>query len=200
MDLLAEKNMTVAHLLAEHRQILIAVERLENLVAGPRPERVDRLSRKRWAFTRDLLLHFTHVEAWAHAPLLADARAGAVRAARVSRDETVRLVGDFRGHTARGYGFPAPEQWGEYGLVIDHLMGRIRARLTAQEAALYPLLPAQPRTGAAAAAPLSYAAGAWEIRELIYGKDGAPIARQRDVPIPWPHFERHEAAFGTVPA
>ncbi|MEZ0244562.1 MAG: hypothetical protein ACAH11_14400 [Sphingomonas sp.] len=200
MDREAEKNMTVAHLLAEHRQILVAVERLESLVAGPRPDRVDGLSRKRWAFTRDLLLHFTHVEAWVHAPLLADTRAEAVRAAHVSRDETARLIADFRGHTARWYGFPAAGQWGEYGLVVDDLMGRIRARLTAQVRALYPLLPARPRASAVTPQPLSYAAGAWEIRQLIYGKDGAPIVEQSDEPAPWAHFERHEAAFGTSPA
>lgn len=199
MDLNAEKNMTVAHLMAEHRQILHTVERLEAMVAGPRPDRVDGLSCKRWAFTRDLLLHFSHVESWVHAPLLGDRRAEAVRAAKASRDDTARLIADFRNHTARWYGLPPAASWGEYGLVVDHLMGRIRARFAAQERSLYPLLPAQPRAGAAPVQPLGYAAGAWEIRQLIYGADGVPITEQHEAELPWPHFERHETAFGTVP-
>jgi hypothetical protein len=181
-----KKKMKVAQLLGEHRRILVVVGGLEALVAGPRPDRVDRLSTKRWAFTRDLLLHFSHVETWVHAPLLADRRDGVARAAALSREQTVTLVRDFEHHAARWHGFPAPAQWGEYALVIDHLMGRIRARLAWQERSLYPLLPAEPGDRGAAIAPVNYAAEAWKIRELIYGKDGLPIAEHNGARSLWP--------------
>lgn len=177
--------MPVAPLLAEHRRILTAVDGLEALVAGPRPDRVEGLSGRRWAFTRDLLLHFSHVEALVHAPLLADRRPAATIAAAMSRDQTARLIADFRAHTARWHGFPVPAEWNDYRLVIDHLMGRIRARLAAQEHSLYPLLPADPLPDAPPRRPINYAGEAWAIRKLIYGEDGTPIEDRRALLSPW---------------
>jgi len=154
----------------EHRRLLMVCDALEAFVAGPWPGTVDRLVAVRWDFTREMLLHFAHVETGLLQPMMADQRGeAAARAARSSHD----LCGAydcFSRHAQRWHGLPSEDSWHEYRQAIALLTRRIRVRLVAEESEIHPLLPVRPggRRVLPATEPINYAAEAWRIRGLLY--------------------------------
>jgi len=160
--------MPIGTLLAEHRRIMANVESLETLVAGARPDMPDMLFRDRWAFTRDLLLHFSKDETLVLRPLMGDRRPHVAALAKQSAAQLAALYEAFQLHTKRWQGFPAEADWPEYSRAVRHLLARLRARIAAEEAGLYHFLPAQRDGSADRAPPTDYAATAWRIRDGLY--------------------------------
>jgi hypothetical protein len=167
--------MCIDRLLAQHVRILNAVARLEEFCDSPRPETVDGLSRNRWMFTRDLMLHFGQMESAVYAPMRRDLRVEAVELADQASKETAKLVADFRRHAKRWHGLPSEERWDEYRVALKALMMRIRQRLDHEARIIATCLPLQPRDGDGTPGRNPYVSQAWEIRELIYHEDDSPV-------------------------
>jgi hypothetical protein len=159
----------VARLAVEHCKLLEAVDGLERLVARPAPRSLDGLATGRRAFTRDMLLHFAHVQKLVLDPLLRDIRPHAVQKAIRSSDDLISVYEQFQRHAGRWKGLPSAENWTEYAGAIRLLTRRIRVRLAAQESEIYPLLPAQSGGGRArlTRTPIDYSAEAWKVSALI---------------------------------
>lgn len=164
--------MSVDRLLAQHVRILENVAALERLADAPQPPAVEELSRDRWAFTRDLLLHFARIDSVLYARLQADPRPEVAERAVLAASETAELVADFRAHVLRWRGLPTQAQWQSYGEAVRGLMQRIRDRLDAETSLIARSLPLP------CGKPVRsnrYAADAWEIRRSIYDNN-QPVA------------------------
>ena len=160
-------------LLADHDRLAANLVSLERCVAAPHPGSFAPLAAVRWQFTRDMMLHFAHVQGQVLDPMMADRRVGAaIRAARSSED-LISVTEQFQRHADRWKGLPSPEDWNDYRRAIALLCRRLRVRLAAQETEIYPLLPVQPggERLSPMREPLPYATLAWQVRRLIYGPD-----------------------------
>ncbi|MDP5278433.1 hemerythrin domain-containing protein [Sphingomonas sp. DG1-23] len=165
--------MPVDRLLAQHCRILANVDAVEQFAAGAAPSHADKMADKRWAFTRDLLLHFARMESTIYGPMMNDRREHAQQTAALASVETATLMAEYREHVARWQGPHPADQWETYRRAIARLMRRIRTRLEAEAAEIVPLLPIQhdgPRSGPTRE---TYAAEAWEIRGVLF--DGVPL-------------------------
>jgi hypothetical protein len=158
--------MPIQQVLVRHGRILRNLARLERLVAGERPTSVDRLADSRWAFTRDLLLHFAAMESRVYGPLMEEERAEGQAQAALASARTQALVRDFADHCVRWHGYPPAEQWDCYRRSIERLTAAVRERIDAEASEIVPLLPL--RGGAGRPTPEGYAAEAWRIRAVIY--------------------------------
>lgn len=165
--------MSVDRLLAQHCRILANVDAVERFAAGPPPPPSVSMADKRWAFTRDLLLHFARMESTVYGPMMGDRRAHAREAAALASLETARLMAEYREHVARWQGPHPADQWESYRRALARLMLRIRARIEAEAVEIVPLLPVQPSGKRDGPTRESYAAQAWEIRSLLF--DGAKL-------------------------
>jgi hypothetical protein len=165
--------MPVDRVLAQHCRILANVDAVEQFAAGPPPAHEDRMVDKRWAFTRDLLLHFAKMESTIYGPMMSDRRVHAQQTAALASVETATLMSEYREHVARWHGPHPAEQWETYRRAIARLMRRIRTRIEAEAAEIVPLLPIQPDGERAAPTRETYAAEAWEIRGVLF--DSVPL-------------------------
>ncbi|WP_404339047.1 hypothetical protein AB2M62_07620 [Sphingomonas sp. MMS12-HWE2-04] len=172
--------MPFDQLFIRHGRILRNLETFEMLVAGAHPAQVDGLADHRWAFTRDLLIHFAEMELNVFGPMMRDSRIEAQQQAAAASAATSALVRDFREHVARWHGFPKADQWDTYRRAILQLTQRIRARIDAEAVDILPLLPAQPEGGGPRNTGESYAAEAWKIRGVIYSMHHKPIVERID--------------------
>lgn len=168
--------MCIDRLLAQHVRILDAVSALERFAEGPRPDQVDGLSRTRWVFTRDLMLHFGQMESSIYAPMRRDVRVEAAELADQASHATAKLVADFRNHARRWAGLPAADKWEQYATALRSLMTRIRQRLDHEARIIATCLPLQPKDGTPAQGRNPYVSQAWEIHELIYQGEELPAA------------------------
>jgi hypothetical protein len=160
--------MSVDRLLAQHCRILANVDAVEHFAAGAPPAHEDRMADKRWAFTRDLLLHFAQMESTVYGPMMSDRREHAQQSAALASVETATLMDEYREHVARWNGPHPAEQWETYRRAISRLMRRIRTRLEAEAVEIVPLLPVQPEGALGGPTRETYAAEAWEIRGVIF--------------------------------
>jgi hypothetical protein len=165
--------MSVDRVLAQHCRILANVDAVEQYAAGMRPSHCDSLANKRWAFTRDLLLHFARMESTVYGPMMSDRREYAQQSAALASVETAALMAEYREHVARWQGPHPSEQWETYRRGIARLMRRIRTRLEAEAAEIVPLLPVQSDGSRGGPTRETYAAEAWEIRGVLF--DGVPL-------------------------
>lgn len=168
--------MAVESVLVRHCRILANIDAIEGAANGPRPQDMEALGAKRWAFTRDLLLHFEKMEAQIYAPMMTDRRDYAVERAAVARAQTASLVADFKAHVDRWKGLPSAEIWPEYAPAVARLMARVRDRLDTEALEIVPLLPVEPQDERARRCGTSYAAEAWRVRSAIYNGDHSPLA------------------------
>lgn len=165
--------MSVDRLLAQHCRILANVDAAEHFAAGPPPPHGVSMADKRWAFTRDLLLHFAQMESTVYGPMMTDRRAHAQEAAALASVETARLTAEFREHVARWRGPHPADQWEAYRRALARLLLRVRARIEAEAIEIVPLLPVQSSGGRSGPTRESYAAEAWEIRGVLF--DGVTL-------------------------
>lgn len=171
-------------ILARHQRILSAVAELEKLVAGERPELVDGLAARRWAFTRQVLEHCSFMTALL-GKLARDQRPVAAARANLSHDETTRFVDYFRAHVARWHGFPAEQEWADYQRAIRRLTISIRQLLDSEVRHILPLLPPQIAVTTDTVPPARpqlrpmpeprYAEETKAVRKLIYDDNGRPV-------------------------
>jgi hypothetical protein len=160
--------MSVDRLLAQHCRILANVDAVEQFAAGAPPAQEDGMADKRWAFTRDLLMHFAQMESTVYGPMMSDRREHAQQTAALASVETATLMSEYRDHVARWQGPHPGAQWETYRRAISRLMRRIRTRLEAEAAEIVPLLPVQPDGTRGGPTRESYAAEAWEIRGVLF--------------------------------
>lgn len=172
--------MSIDQLFVRHSRILRNLETFEALADGARPDHVDGLADTRWAFTRDLLIHFAGMESKVYGPMMRDRRPEVQQIAASASAATSALVRDFCEHVARWHGFPGPDQWENYRRAIRQLTQRIRIRIDAEAIDILPWLPPQPEGSGPANGAESYAAEAWKIREVIYSLNRKPIVEQND--------------------
>ncbi|MDT8757913.1 hemerythrin domain-containing protein [Sphingomonas psychrotolerans] len=168
--------MSVDRLLAQHCRILANVEAVEQFAAGPPPPLEDRMADKRWAFTRDLLLHFAQMESTIYGPMMSDRRAHAQQTAALASVETAALMSEYREHVARWQGPHPAEGWETYRRAVTRLTRRIRIRIEAEAAEIVPLLPVQPDGSRSGPTREGYAAEAWEIRTALFDGIKLPSA------------------------
>ncbi len=166
--------MSVDRLLAQHCRILANVDAVERFAAGPAPAPAEGMADRRWAFTRDLLLHFAQMESTVYGPMMNDRRERAQHKAALASVETAALMSEYRVHVARWNGPHPAEQWESYRRAVSQLMQRIRVRLEAEAADIVPLLPVQPEGARGGPTRESYAAEAWEIRGALFGGPKLP--------------------------
>ena len=166
--------MSVDRLLSQHCRILANVDAVEHFAAGPPPPLGVSVADKRWAFTRDLLLHFAQMESTVYGPMMGDRRAHAQEAATRASIETARLMTEYREHVTRWQGPHPTDQWETYRHALGRLMLRIRARIEAEAIEIVPLLPVQPSGARGGPTRESYAAQAWEIRGMLFDEAKPP--------------------------
>ncbi|AQR73052.1 hypothetical protein BXU08_04630 [Sphingomonas sp. LM7] len=152
------------------------MESVERFSEGPPPPQNDNMADKRWAFTRDLLVHFARMESTIYGPMMSDRREHAQKAAARGSVETAALMAEYREHVARWQGPHPADRWETYRRGVTRLMQRIRARLEAEAMEIVPLLPVQP-DGTRRAGPTreSYVAEAWEIRGVLFEGTKLPL-------------------------
>ncbi|NIJ18346.1 hypothetical protein FHS95_000015 [Sphingomonas naasensis] len=167
--------MPVDRLLASHVRILANVDAVERFAAGEPPPPEVSFADKRWAFTRDLLLHFAQMESTIYGPMMSDRRVHAQQAAALASVETASLMSDYREHVARWQGPPPGAQWETYRRGVGQLMQRIRTRIEAEAVRIVPLLPVQPDGSRLGPTRESYAAEAWEIRGVLFEGIKLPV-------------------------
>jgi len=160
--------MSVDRLLASHVRILANVDAVERFAAGSPPPPNINFADKRWAFTRDLLLHFAQMESTVYGPMMSDRRDHAQQTAARASVETATLMSEYREHVARWQGPHPAAQWETYRRGIARLMARIRTRIEAEAVEIVPLLPVQPDGSRAGPTRENYAAEAWEIRGALF--------------------------------
>lgn len=181
---------------AGHRRLSEAADALDRVVADDNAIGAVLLSRTRWSFTREMMLHFAKLQRHALDPLLRDRRPEAAALAARSWDDLISITQQFERHTARWQGRVPAEHWLEYRKAIGLLTRRIRVRLAAQQHELYPLLPARP--GGVPAPTVhprhDFAADAWRIRQRIYNEQGEPIRLAQRVPAAGPRDSRNADA------
>ncbi len=166
--------MSVDRLLATHCRILANVDAVEQFAAGPPPPAGDSMADKRWAFTRDLLLHFAEMESTVYGPMLSDRREHAQQTAALASVETAALMNEYREHVARWQGPHPAAQWETYRRAVARLMRRIRNRVEAEAVEIVPLLPIQHDGTRAGPTRERYAAEAWEIRGVLFKGPALP--------------------------
>lgn len=166
--------MDVGQILAQHVRILKDAEALEEIAAAPRPKNVEALANRRWAFTRDLLLHCSRMESLVLSPLSVDVRPAAVACAKASSTATAEFVALFRAHAERWQGFTPPEQWRDYRAATDRLATAMRLLIEREASEIVPLLPVQPSGTPPPVSKDRYVSDAWAIRGLIFGDDQRP--------------------------
>ena len=85
-------------LAAERARLLAAIDKIEAMVAGdyvdPGPDQIE----KRWAFTREMLLHISHVDSQIFLPLMADERPLAAQRSAAARTSAIGFYDDFCAH------------------------------------------------------------------------------------------------------
>lgn len=167
--------MDVEQILTQHVRILKDVEALEEIAAAPRPERVDGLAHRRWAFTRDMLLHCSRMESGVLTPLSVDARPAAVERARSASMATAAFVEMFHAHVGRWQGFPSADRWEEYRSAMGRVTSALRDLIDCEATAIVPLLPVQPSGTPPPVSKDRYASDAWEVRGRIFGQDQKPL-------------------------
>lgn len=163
--------MDVGQILAQHVRILTDAEALEQIAAAPRPQNVEALANRRWAFTRDLLLHCSRMESQILSPMAADARPFAAERAKSASVATADFVALFRAHAERWQGFTPPEQWSDYRAATHRLSAAMRALIEREAGEIVPLLPVHPSGTRAPVSKDRYASDSWHIRGLIFGDD-----------------------------
>ena len=163
--------MDVGQILAQHVRILSDVEALEEIAAAPRPQNVEALANRRWAFTRDLLLHCSRMESQILSPMSVDVRPIAVERAKAASIATADFVALFRAHADRWQGFTPPEQWSDYRAATHRLSAAMRALIECEAGEIVPLLPVQSSGTPAPVSKDRYARDSWHIRGLIFGDD-----------------------------
>jgi hypothetical protein len=165
----SDLNALSSTLALQHRRLLDMVEKIERIVAGPPPGKVDELAPLRWQFTRELLMHFAYVQTRVIDPLLSDQRLNVARYAARSSTDILLVYEQFVRHATRWQGRVPGEHWDEYTRAIALLMRRTRVRLAAEQSELYPALPVQPGGARVALAvqPLDYAAEMWKTRARL---------------------------------
>ncbi|TGX55992.1 hypothetical protein E5A73_02445 [Sphingomonas gei] len=168
--------MSVDRLLAQHCRILANVAAVERFAEGPAPALADGMANRRWAFTRDLLLHFAQMESTVYGPMMNDRRERAQQSAALASVETAALMSEYREHVARWHGPHPADQWETYRRAVYRLMQRIRIRLEAEAAMIVPLLPIQPDGADCGPTRESYVAEAWEIRGVLFDGIKLPSA------------------------
>ena len=166
--------MPVDRLLAQHCRILANVDAVECFAAGPPPPEDMTYAEERWAFTRDLLLHFAKMESTVYGPMMSDRRVHAQQSAALASVETAALMAEYREHVTRWHGPHPADQWETYRRGIARLMRRIRTRLEAEAIEIIPLLPVQPDGSREGPTRESYAAEAWEIRGVLFNSVKLP--------------------------
>jgi hypothetical protein len=167
--------LDVDQILTQHVRILKGLEALEEIAAGERPERVDSLAHRRWAFTRDMLLHFSRMESTVLAPLSVDIRPAAVESAKSASAAVARYVEMFHAHAARWKGFPPAEQWAEYRAASARFAEAVRELIDREATMIVPLLPVQPSGTPPPVSKDRYASDAWHVRGIIFDHDQKPI-------------------------
>ena len=160
--------MPVDRLLASHVRILANVDAVERFAASAPPPPNVSFADKRWAFTRDLLLHFAQMESTVYGPMMSDRRVDAQKAAALASVETAALMSEYREHVARWQGPHPGAQWETYRRGIARLLQRIRSRIAAEAVQIVPLLPVQADGSRVGPTRESYAAEAWEIRGVLF--------------------------------
>lgn len=160
--------MPVDRMLAQHVRILANVDKVESFAAGPPPIEGDCMAEKRWAFTRDLLLHFAKMESTVYGPMMSDRREHAQHSAALASVATSTLMAEYREHVARWQGPHPAAQWETYRRGVARLMARIRTRIEAEAVEIVPLLPVQSDGTREGPTRESYAAEAWEIRGVLF--------------------------------
>ena len=166
-----DQELDVGQILAQHVRILSDVEALEEVASAPRPRHVEDLANRRWAFTRDLLLHCSRMESQILSPMSVDARPNAAQRAKAASVATADFVALFRAHAERWQGFTPPEQWIDYRAATQRLSAAMRALIEREAGEIVPLLPVQPSGAPAPVSKDRYASDSWHIRGLIFGDD-----------------------------
>ena len=159
-------------LAAERERILTAVAALEALVEGERPMISDPLFWQRWAFTREMLNHFSAAEAKLLVPLCTDMRPEIAREAAEARGELDLLTAAFARHVHRWHRFPAKAEWPVYRAAVLAFTGALRG-WCAREAVLCEALPAQTVPARDVAPPVDYARCLRDVRNLLFGEHAA---------------------------
>jgi len=161
-------------ILARHGRILSVIDRLEAMVAGPRPAQVDELAELRWSFTREVLLHCSEMSELFVA-LMADRRADAVTRARLADARTRQFVVAFHEHVGHWYGLPPTDRWVEYRASIETLAAMLRRLVDGEAGDIVPVLPLQPGGAAVPASSQRYAEEAWDVRQMIFDANQRPF-------------------------
>lgn len=167
---MTDPNLLLVKLRWEQARLLKSVEAIEAHVATPQPGSHDQLIALRWAFVRDMLLHFAHFEEQVLQPLMGDARDRAAQVAARSSHDLTNVYRQFQRHAQQWHGPVAASLWCPYREAIGLLMRRVRVRLMAQESEIYPLLPAQPgeRRLTPPVPPVDYTGEAIKLRSLVH--------------------------------
>ncbi|TZG27584.1 hypothetical protein [Sphingomonas montanisoli] len=154
-------------LAAERARLLAAIDQIEALVAGGYVEQGPAQTEKRWAFTREMLLHLSHLDAQVFLPLMADERPLAAKRAAEARAAAIAFYEDFRAHAERWRGRPTEDRWPSYRHAVRDLMQRLRVLLREDARRLKPFLPPRVAAGAARSESRNFAAVAWDIHKIL---------------------------------
>lgn len=154
----------------EHQRVLAAADALRAMVSSAQPCSADALAPVRWTFTRELLLHFAHLDAEVLQPLKSDARPQVAALAARSSDDLAAVYQLFMRHVDQWLDVDPSTSWCAYREAVGLLLRRIRVRLVAQQSELYPLLPTRPsghRVGSTVE-PIDFSAQAWRVRGRLF--------------------------------
>ncbi|RVT89513.1 hypothetical protein [Sphingomonas crocodyli] len=154
-------------LAAERARLLAAIDQIEALVAGGYVEQGPVETEKRWAFTREMMLHLSRVDAQIFLPLMADERPLAAKRAADARVTALAFYDDFCAHAARWRGRPTEDRWPSYRIAVRDLMRRLRILLDEESERLVPFLPPRLVRGVAPGESRNFAAAAWDIRKIL---------------------------------
>lgn len=166
--------MAIDPILARHGRILAVVEKIEALVLGDRPARVDTLADRRWAFTHELMVHCVEMHAL-FAALMTDRRPQAVSRAELANQRTQRFVARFQEHIGRWQGLPSAENWDDYRAAVAQMIDMIRHLIDTEAREIVPLLPVRASGVAAPALPQNYVEGAWQVRRMLFDSNERPV-------------------------
>lgn len=71
--------MSLNKLIATRTRLIRALEEIEAVLGGPRPQSAEKFTTSRWNFAREVMLYFTNDEATVLVPLIGDRRPEVVR-------------------------------------------------------------------------------------------------------------------------
>ena len=154
-------------LAAERARLLAAVDQIEALIAGDYVEQGPDQTEKRWAFTRELMLHLSHLDAQIFLPLMADERPIISQRATAARTSAIAFYDDFCAHAERWRGRPTADRWSTYRTATRQLMVRLRVLLDDESRRLTPFLPARLSREPQVDRSRNFAAAAWDIRKIL---------------------------------